>query len=203
MENLTGIYGFLYNCPTWAIATGLYFICIGILFILRDWYEKLPYNISVASQQGDLALIGYILIGAEVLKRQTQLPNWTTSFIFDLPAVAMSIIIVGMFYHYGIISKQHEKQTVADIYHNIIIVPLLIALIVLMLPIIWLYGTIFEKTFSTCCLLIWPTTIYFDRKQGRLQQTKWLLEKGLPRFYGKNGYRISIFPLVQGTPKKY
>lgn len=204
MENLSGIYGFLYNCPTWAIALGLEFFCIGILFIMRDWYEKLPYNISVASQQGDHGIIGLVLIGVEVLKRQKHLPDWARNIVFDMPAIAVIILLAGSFYHWLVThSKLNDSQTIADTYHNKVIVPLFVILIGILAPIIWMYGTGFEQVAAILLVLVWPATMIFDVKQGRLQQTKWLLERGLPRFYGKSGYRVEAKPLVEGTPIKY
>lgn len=207
MEKLMGIYGLLYTTPTWITAMLLYFFCINILFIMRDWFEKMPYNISVASQQGDLALIGYILIGVEILKRQTYFPAWITnetfySPVFSSPAIAIIIIATGCVYHFAVISKPDKHQTIADTYHNIVIVPLLAILIILISLVTGQYGTDFEKAVSICCLLVWLITMHFDAEQDRFQQTKWLIVKGIPNFLHKAGYRYEIKPLIEGRARK-
>ena len=174
---MAGIYGFLHWFPMWATAFLLYFFCIGILFIIRDYFEKLPYNISVASQQGDPALIGCILIGVEIIKKQTVLAWW-----LDLPfqfILLGSSIIVGAVYQLLYSIKAILWKTVADSYHNVIVAPLLVFLLGATLPVVILYGSKIDTIFSALLFLIWAVTLSFDNETGRLQQQKWLAKHGI------------------------
>ncbi|MFA5098899.1 MAG: hypothetical protein WC461_01620 [Candidatus Paceibacterota bacterium] len=174
---MEGIYEFLYWCPMWAVAGALYFLVIGILFIIRDWQEGLPYNISVASQQGDLALIVAILIGVEILKRQQSLPEWMgTNFQFILFAVSVSF---GLLYQLVVFFLGNKWGTAADAFHNMFIAPLLLFMLVTTVPVTVLYGVWFEKTCVIFCLLVWLLTLLFDIIDGRLQQPEWHADHGI------------------------
>ena len=170
---MKGIYWFLWSCPIWAIALALYFLVIGILFIIRDLREGLPYNISVASQQGDLVLIGIILIGAEIIKRQTVSMLWMGDFNFQLILLAVSVFF-GTFYQWVVVSKNKEWGTAADAFHNLFIVPLLVFMLGATVPVILLCGTKLEWNFAIFFLVIWFATLVFDWFYGRLQQKKWI-----------------------------
>lgn len=175
---MKGIYWFLWQCPTWAIALALYFLVIGILFIIRDLREGLPYNISVASQQGGLALIGVILIGVEILKRQTVSTPWMGDFNFQSILFAVSVFF-GTFYQWMVVSKSKKWGTAADAYHNLFIASLLVFMLGSTMPIILLCGTRLEWNFTISFLVIWLATLAFDWFHGRLQQTAWLASRGI------------------------
>jgi len=174
---MTGIYAFLHWFPMWAMALILYFLCIGILFIMRDYFEKLPYNISVASQQGDLALIGCILIGVEIIKKQEALAPWMGE-VFQIMLIILSIV-VGIAYQSIVFASSKSWGTIADAYHNMVIAPVLVFSFGITLPAISLYGTLIEKMFVYAFFLIWIITLSFDLKTGRLQQSKWLAKHGI------------------------
>ncbi len=175
---MKGIYWFLWQCPMWAIALALCFLIIGILFIIRDWREGLPYNISVASQQGDLALIGIILIGVEILKRQTFSASWMGNFNFQLILLLVSVIF-GIVYQWIVVVSSKRWGTAADAFHNLLIAPLLVFMLGSTVPVILSCGTRLEWNFAIFLLSVWLATLVFDWVHGRLQQTKWLANHGV------------------------
>ncbi|TRZ64538.1 MAG: hypothetical protein D4Q79_01320 [Spirochaetia bacterium] len=177
---MKGIYWFLWQCPMWAIALTLVFLVIGILFIIRDWREGLPYNVSVASQQGGLALIGVILIGVEIIKRQQSSPLWMGSLDFQLILLTISVIF-GIVYQWIVVAKSNEWGTAADAYHNLFVAPLLLFMLGATVPVI-LLGTRLEWNFSIFFLTIWFATLVYDWFHGRLQQTRWLAAHGIYLF---------------------
>lgn len=171
------LYQYFCDIPMWLMATMLYFFVIGILFIIRDWREGLPYNISVASQQGDWALIGIILIGVEIVRRQQNLlAPWLESWNIQIIWLTVSIIF-GIIYQWVVIAKSREWGTVADAFHNLFIAPLLVFMLGATLPVIFIYGEYYEKVAAIMFGWVWFLTLIFDASQGRLQQAKWLWEQ--------------------------
>ncbi len=174
---MKGIYWFLWQCPMWAMALILCFFVIGILFIIRDWREGLPYNISVASQQGDLALIGVILIGVAILKREAVCALWMGEIGFQLILFVVSVGF-GIIYQWAVVIWDGRWGTAADAYHNLFVAPLLVFMLGVTVPVI-LLGTRSEWNFSIFFLLVWFLTLVYDWFHGRLQQTRWLADHGI------------------------
>jgi hypothetical protein len=175
---MAGIYWFLGWFPFWGTAVLLYFLVINVLFVIRDWREKLPYNISVASQQGDPILMGIIFIGAVIIGRHPDLVPWLNDTNFQKFWVSVSISI-GFIDHFIVIKSSKSLGTLADAYHNLFIIPLLVFFLGATIPVIYLYGTVIEQVFSSIFLLVWVLTFEFDYKHGRLQQTKWFADHGI------------------------
>lgn len=169
-----GIYWILNWAPMWATALALYFLIIGILFVLRDYFEKLPYNISVASQQGDLALIGSILIAVEIIKRHPEIRPWIG---LQVMFICLGVFIGAVTFEMSSVEKR--EITVADTYHSFVIIPLLVFLLGASLLVVYSYGTLVEKIFFFLFPAIWFSLVCFDAKTGRLEQPEWLAKHGI------------------------
>lgn len=177
---LCGIYRFLHLCPIWLTATLLFFLCISVLHLIRDKCEGLPYNVSWASQYGDHALITAILIGCTVLQRTQMTESWWNNPIAQMIWMGFSILVGGghqVFYLFRAAKGYRNYDTAADTYHNIVIIFLFLYLLGTILPVTFVYGSPFENFITISCLLILGKLYLYDRKDGRLQQTRWLREK--------------------------
>lgn len=175
---MTGVYGFFSWLPMWAAASLLSFLCLGILFIIRDITEKFPYNVSVSSQQGDWALIAVILMGMELVKGREFLAPWM-GFKFQFFTFGVSILI-SVFYNIIVLWREKGKRIFpADVFHNCFIFPLLLSLLILLLPVIFLFGPFWQKLIAISLVGFWIFSFLFDVADNRLQQRPWLKRRGV------------------------
>lgn len=158
--------------PAWFLFSVLFFLAIGILPIGRKKLEGFPYNISMASAYGDVALIAIILLAQEVLKREGG-PQWMNSR-YQMFAAAMCIFI-GIFGHGSVVLGSEQWGETMDTYHNIFIVPLLVYFTLFVsLPVVITKGGVLESAAMFLLGAVWFITFFFDLREGRLQQRKYL-----------------------------
>lgn len=176
---MEGIYLFLYQCPVSTFFAVLAFLVIGILFIIRHWREGLPYNISVASQQGDFVLIWAFASHVEILQRQTVFASWMNDLGFQWYCF-LAAVAFGLLYEFVVILKWGiNNATLADTYHNLFVAPLLLYGAFITMPILVEYGTHYELAQTFFSGMIWLLTIISDSNDGRLQQPQWLAKYGI------------------------
>ncbi len=177
------IYDLLAQVPIWLAAFVLVILCVGVLHPMREANEGFPYNISYASEVGDICLITIVLIGLTVLQ-QRGLPTITLqngasadwgNFARWWGWLSLALAILWP----TCIRVLQGKGTWTDFYHNIFIVPLLFFLLGVAGPLIWFVGS--GQEFIWACLLLyaWAGLLLYDNFTGRLQQTLWL-EKNFP-----------------------
>jgi len=178
--SLSGAQYLLCALPDWASFAILNFLCIGVLFIIRDHYEKLPYNISVASQQGDFTLIIAVIIAAGILKRHHQVAWWMAGvFQGGLFLACLGVGIVMQIDAEKQARKKGRKMTFADIYHNFIILPGLLFFVFGTVIPVWFYGFVWERLLIVFLVAVWVVAFLFDAKTGRLDQPGWLAKHGI------------------------
>jgi hypothetical protein len=169
---MNGSFEILKASPLWLMFAVLYVLCIAILHIGRWAFEGHAYNTSFASEYGDIALITIILIGATVLKGQSSVSGVLGFLVFQ-GTVAGMCLIAGLYSNYFLNAKE-----VMDIYHNMIVLPLLAYLLLTTVPVIFKYGTPLEKTAVVILIVIWALLGYYDIATGRLDQRTWLHNHG-------------------------
>lgn len=163
---------FLTAVPAWFVFAVFFFLCIGVLPIGRKKFEGFPYNISMASAYGDVALIVIVLIAQEILKREG-VPQWMSPKYQVITAIAC--IAVGVIDHGVAVVTSGSWGEVVDAYHNLFIVPLIVySVLVIAFPVILSRGSFLESLVAVLPGLIWAKTFIFDWKEGRLQQRKYL-----------------------------
>ncbi len=168
----------LAEAPIWLTSEIANFFFISILFMIRDKCEKISYNISLSSQQGDLALIGVVLIAQTIIQRDPSINFVLLNTNYLQASLAAVFVIIAILNQTLIMSKNKMKfGTEADTYHNIIIVPALLFLLTVSIPVILLSGTLFEIEALIFCLAVWVTGLIYDIVDGRLDQPKWLMER--------------------------
>lgn len=157
----------LNELPIWVTAFILYMVTIGVLFILRDKFEGLFYNTSYASQLGDGALSVIVLMAAGILQRGASLPEWAQSWWFDIGAFILGSVLGTVWW------LLDRPQQWGDIYHHLVIAPLLCYLGITLLPIIWLSGTHVENYSTLTLILLWAVLVVYDIKTKRLNQREY------------------------------
>ncbi len=170
---MLGLWLFL-AAPQWLILLVLAFLWIGILPLGRNIFEGKPYNISMASAYGDLAIIAGVLISADIANRNPQamlraMDVWEELFW------ALALLAAGFVWNK--FTAGPKGQTKMDAYHNMFILPGILWLAGLhSVPIIRRFGSQMEQDGAIFCALVWLATFLYDAKTGRLNQTKWLKE---------------------------
>lgn len=66
-----------------------------------------------------------------------------------------------------------------DIYHHLLVAPLILYLAITLLPVIITKGTAIEKSAVMCLVLLWAALIAFDIKYNRVNQREWLENHGV------------------------
>ena len=168
----------LVQVPVWALATGLFLLCIGAVHLMRGWFEGFPYNVASSSEIGDAALAGVVLIGATVIQRNSALPESISNLRFH--AIAGGIALAaGCYFLYMSRDSQGKFVQWADLYHNIAIAPVIAYLMVITAPVIFLRGTFVEKCAMVGFGFVWVLCVVFDAHTGRLDQRTWVEKQGV------------------------
>jgi len=170
-----GIY-VLATLPIWATAGILFTIVLLALPVGREITEGLPYNISCSSSIGDVGLIVVTLIAATILHRGAHVPEWLQSDSVHL----IILCVIMMFGGFGCaLTLKSRGGKVMDIYHDIIIFPLLTYLVITLVPIIFINGTKIEVAATVGFILFWFGLVPFDVRHKRINQREWLEDHGV------------------------
>ena len=177
-KDLRGSHKFLKMTGQWLVFFLLDFFCIEIISIGREFFEELYYNVSLSSQIGDRALIAYILIASDVLKKQQIRSNWIESKIFHIFCIVLSIG-VGITIEGRSLVQLGKIGEIMDAYHGSVVVSIFLYFILTTTPVIFVYGTKTQKVAAVFLLLTWLGTLAIDLFTGRLQQREWLQQHGV------------------------
>ena len=66
-----------------------------------------------------------------------------------------------------------------DVYHDVVIVPVVIYFAVTLLPVIYLSGTTLEQNFTSLVIVVWLACVFGDIKCDRMNQRRLLERLGL------------------------
>ena len=132
--------------PIWFTVIMLFIITAVPIYVLRDCFEGIPYNIAYSAIIGDVGLVCVVLIGATILKRVHQQKEYVIAFWRNISYHVFSLVI-GAVVSY---CWWHSNPPIywGDIYHVIIVVPLLTYLGCTLLPIILTKGNKTAFTFT-------------------------------------------------------
>ncbi|KKU81259.1 MAG: hypothetical protein UY07_C0022G0024 [Parcubacteria group bacterium GW2011_GWA1_47_8] len=175
--NLIGDYYVLANLPIWATAMFLFFGTLGVIHVGRDYFEGLPYQVSYSAQFGDAMLFGAVLIAVGILHRGgSVVPEWLQS---NNAHVAILVTCFAFGVIVSILTIKGRSGKAMDVYHDVIIAPLILYLAITLLPLIWLNGTKTEMVSTTWFIIIWGLLVIFDIKANRMNQRRWLENHGV------------------------
>jgi hypothetical protein len=159
--------------PVWASALIFYGVTMGVIYVTRDIFEGLPYQVAYSAQFGDTALAGAVLIAATILQRGHSLPVWLSNGYFHLLAAVIGVSV-------GIAWWSLDRPSHwADSYHHLFIAPLIVYLAITLVPVVLLNGTKVEKYFVVCFAVLWATLVVYDIKHDRTNQRQWLQDRGI------------------------
>jgi hypothetical protein len=163
----------LSELPIWASSIILYTVTMGVIYVTRDFFEGLPYQVAYSAQFGDAALAGAVLIAATILRRGNPMPWMFSSGYFHILAALVSM-------GFGITWWSLDRPAHwGDIYHHLFIAPLICYLAITLSPVILINGTKLEKFCAFCLVLVWITLVAFDIKYERMNQRQWLQSHGV------------------------
>jgi hypothetical protein len=175
---MNGIYAFLVWCPVWAVALILYAITDCAVHIFRDWREGLGYQVAYSAKVGDAGLIGAVLIAATILTRgNLVLPSWLVNTGIQLAVLLPACFLLG--FVVNVLTLKSRSGRMADVYHDVVIAPLMLFFAVTLLPVIYLGGTAIEQTSVVCLVLLWAVLVAYDIFADRMNQRKWLKSHGV------------------------
>jgi len=172
-KGLCGSLFVLEALPIWASGLILYGLTLFVIPIARDLFEGLPYQVAYSAQIGDPLLIGAVLIAATILQRGQPLPDWVASRAFNLVSVLVGI---GVGLAWLILSK---TTRFGDLYHNAVVVPLMLYLGITVAPVVAFNGTRPEKAWVILLTTSWLICVLWDFASGRLNQRDWLSSHGV------------------------
>jgi hypothetical protein len=153
----------------------LYIGCIAVLPLGRKLFEGVAYNVALSSKWGDLALICCVLIAANILKKQNVEIPWIFRRGFHTTCVTMAPLVgIGLQVR-AAAAHGWRFGELMDGYHNLVIVPVFLYLLVATLPIVHLYGTRAQVLRTFAFLLLWGSLVCYDFVTGRLEQRSWLV----------------------------
>lgn len=159
--------------PIWASGLMLYGVTMGVIYVVRDIFEGLPYQVAYSAQFGDAVLAGAVLVAATILQRDPVLPGWLMGGNFHVIAALISI---GFGVTWWAIDRPAQW---GDLYHHLFIAPLILYLAITLLPVILLNGTRIEKSCVLCFALLWAALVVFDVTHARMNQRQWLQNRGV------------------------
>lgn len=167
----TGALYLLAVTPLWVTVLVLYFATIGVLWLIRERFEGLGYNVALSSQLGDVFLIGVILIAVELLQLQTR-----TLLISG--AAQMFLVVVAIIF--GLIWWIADRPAQwADWYHHLVVAPLFVFLLVLSALVILWNGDTMRIAVAALLLVGWAGLVVYDFETGRIDQQAWLAKQGI------------------------
>ena len=174
---LVGSHYVLAALPIWATVAVLVLLTYVVLYAGREYFEGMPYNVATSAIYGDAGFVICILIAAGILQRRPVEHAWLESSSFHWGFAHLAVIL-GLVAQWLVIRQFGGFGQYVDTYHNLFIVPLFVYLLVTILPVIYLYGTITEKTFPIFALVLWVVLYLYDVATGRLEQRDWLRRHG-------------------------
>ncbi len=178
---LVGSYWLLSVLPIGFTAFVLFFLCIGILHLGRDHFEGLAYNLALSSEIGDAALISCLLIGINILQRPGAVSGgeWCTSIPFQVFSAVVSVFAIFIADALTMETLQGRPFHTMDKWHNRVIVPLLVYLILTLLPVILKHGTRTDIVLASVLLALWCEMLVVDITGDRLDQRLWFERHGI------------------------
>jgi hypothetical protein len=89
-----------------------------------------------------------------------------------LASVVLSVTIC-------VLTLGSRSGQVMDIYHDVVIAPLILYFAITLVPVIYYNGTKAEKTALLCFIVLWAALVAFDIKYERMDQRTWLSLHGV------------------------
>lgn len=175
--HLTGSLYILATLPIWATAAILFAVTMAAILIGRDVFEGLPYNVAYSAVIGDAGLVISILIAATILQRGViYLPVWLQDGTFHGMIMLTCVVLCGSICALTLGSRSGQLM---DIYHDVVIAPLILYCGITLVPVVYYNGTGVENGALICFVCLWLGLVFFDYKCKRMDQRSWLQNHGV------------------------
>lgn len=158
------------NC--WVLGIVLYFFAVPFIWLGRKIIEGKGYNVSYASNWGALSLIAMIGMGVTLLQHKPVIiPNMFGDTMGQVALLATLVLGMALL---TLIDYMINTKQLMDIYHNLVVVPVLGTLVLLLGQVIWLNGSGAQIIIAAACILAWAMFLIVDIIDGRLNQREYL-----------------------------
>ena len=201
MYNYIWIYRVLDILPFSVTVLILYLITMVAVFYLRDKHEGVFYNTSWGTMVGCGTLLSIVVMAAEILQRGAFLPSWLEDkWFYHLGVIILGFFIGSVMWWRDVRLADEVNDLIhwGEVYHHLVIVPLVCYLSVTLLPVIYLAGESIEKMFALCFILSWLFLVVYDFRSGRINQRSYLIRRGI--FFQKEiPKKICFKPITKST----
>lgn len=171
--NLVGIYALFAEIPLLVTIAILFVMTEVVIYIGRDLLEGLGYQVAYSAKFGDAALLGAVFIAVRIVQRGDMpvLPDWMMNMSHQFAIWVTCIAVGGFVYTYTIDAREGREM---DAYHDFVVVPMFLFFTIMLLPVIYMAGTLAEQYSTIGLLLFYFATVAFDAMTGRMNQRKWM-----------------------------
>lgn len=181
-KELVGIFYLLYVLPIWATLAILILIVQLVILVGRHAFEKIPYQVAYSAIVGEgLCFPAMILIIAGILKRGgayiplwLNIPQWLEGSTIGHGWLVVTCLIFGVVICWFTLDLRWGH--VMDIYHDIVVLPLVLYSAVTLLPVVFYSGTMVEWRAVLGLILLWVASFAFDVKYDRINQRRLLIK---------------------------
>jgi hypothetical protein len=174
MENYVGIYWVLETLPIWATLAITIVVVQLMILVGRHALEGIPYQVAYSALVGEgLCFTVMIVIEAGILQRgEVYVPLWFQSGTVHIWLVANCLV-------FGVVvcwlTLRSRWGHMMDIYHDVVVIPLILYSAITLLPVVFYSGTRVEQWTVVVFILLWLVSFAFDVKYDRLNQRRLLV----------------------------
>ncbi|MEK7109526.1 MAG: hypothetical protein AAB919_03825 [Patescibacteria group bacterium] len=143
---------------------------------MRDKLEGLGYQVSYSAKYGDALLIIAVLIAATMLQRDgVHVPGWLQN---GWTQIVILVVCIGIGAVVSWATFGERSGQAADMYHDLVIGPVILFFAIMLVPIIWQNARWHEAFAVIVAAVVWMALVYVDAKYERLNQRQWLVSHG-------------------------
>lgn len=179
MYDFIGSYYLLTLYPAFQTITVLGLISIGAMFFIRDFFEGLAYNTSRCALWGGVAVLAVIGMGISILNNSPFIPPFLSGATFHFLTGLISIVIAIINVRTVLAKARGKEETIMDTYHNWVLLPGYIYLMLTVIPLILVCGNGWSHVSLILLAVVYVKTLVHDIQTGRLNQPKFLWLRGL------------------------
>jgi hypothetical protein len=144
----------------------------------RDVKEGQPYDVARSSYLGEYGLALFTVIAVTILQRGgIHIPpwlGWMENYTIQVWMMCIISVLCDIVCVFTIGSRSGHLM---DVYHDVVVCPILLYLSITLVPIVWCNGTTVEKVTVSSLFLLWIVSVIFDHVHDRINQRRWLQKK--------------------------
>jgi hypothetical protein len=175
---LVGIYYVLFNTNIWVMLAVLWFVVDKMTRLIRKKTEGFDYQIARTPDYGDPAIVTALLMTVSILQSQPVEPPALFNNLSNQVLACIFFTIVGGAAY--VATKESRSGRLGDLFHDIVLFPILLFLVVALLPILWTYGSWIQIAAVPAIATFMSALLWHDTKHNKLKQREYLLRKGVP-----------------------